>query len=334
MPNPVVDGFDKLMKHSVQLSKQQHFGVLAARNWFLEASEELCAAEAEDSFPLLRPAYNIHQGAFDLGLAIQPLRDLGMLLCIAADGSACSEGESGYKIKPPQKATRLISLCDTATGLLNSQRLLEALASIYSAWDEPCDCEIAPSGTELHLKLERYNWTFSVTMGLWVKAKNPLASFYLVPDGTGGWRKSTPKIFKTNLIDFNRFHNNNYFDLVRMFIYWNRRGQIPRLDDRLSNAIVHNYCLLKESKLTEFVDVDFSSLLNFIWENIDGPVIDKMGTLGDVNHLDLEERKSLKEFAFHDKLIAEQARYSEGKGDYKRSTSRWKKVFGPGFTVV
>jgi hypothetical protein len=181
------------------------------------------------------------------------------------------------------------------------------------------------------LSLKSYDWVFDIVPCFFTTPTTTGRTFYLIPDGTGNWKKTDHRIDKERAATINQNHDGNILNVIRIIKYWNKRPTIPSMQSYLLETMILDYFNSSLYKASQFVDLQISNILGYIKTNIYYLVNDPKGIQGNINHLSLEEQIKISERAKQDEEKSNKARSFENNGDHEKSINKWREVFGDKF---
>lgn len=289
-------------------------------------------------------------GSFSRKTKINPLDDIDLIFCFCGgdlfiDGGATWDS---YRLKlKNENNEQLKALCDVSgnywsySGIksyyLNSNKVKNKLLSALSKIEFYKKAELHARGEAVTLSLTSYEWTFDIVPAF--HCNNNGDEFYLIPNGTGGWKKTNPKIERNRVSALNSAFNGIVLDTIRLIKYWNVRGKMPTVTSYLLETMVldyfeqANHCSMdKDGKTYDYCDIHFLEALNYISNKIYGNVNDSKKIQGNINNLSLENRMKLASRCSNDYKKCVQAFNAETKdNNHERSINLWRDVFGEKF---
>lgn len=320
MATTVNNAFNEFLSNSVNLQPEKTKKARASRDWLIQNLKSL-------DFDINN---HIHFGSFARRTKIRPLDDVDIMVALSTFGISYQKQswEDSFTIRIGSYSS-LTSYCDN--GVLNSRKVVNALVSWLKKIPSYQHAEIKRNQEAATLQLKSYDWNFDIVPCFLVRDQDQPYSFrdfYLIPDGTGKWKKTDPRIDRDNLIVLNRKHDGKVLNLIRIVKYWNRRKTMPTISSYLIENMVANYCLLNTTVLTSYIDIDLPSVFNYISLAILNPVDDPKGIQGNINNVSYEYRQKISDKAREDKRKADLARAYETQGNHNLSIYQWREIFG------
>ena len=105
----------------------------------------------------------------------------------------------------------------------------------------------------------------------------------MIPDGSGNWKKTDPRIDNERITDINQKHNGKLLELIRLAKYWNNRKVTIRIGSYLLECMILQKYENKEASENWWIDLEFRDLLNYLSSAILSDVDDPKGIQGTLN---------------------------------------------------
>jgi hypothetical protein len=156
-------------------------------------------------------------------------------------------------------------------------------------------------------------------------------NYYLIPDGSGNWKKTDPRIDRARVKDINSAHDGHVLNVLRIIKYWNRRPTMPSMSSYVLETMILDYYSAQTIKASQYVDIEIPKVLAHIATYVHYEVNDPKGIQGNINDLSWDDRNKIAARAASDKQKADAARSLESAGDHKGSIQKWGEVFGSEF---
>lgn len=280
-------------------------------------------------------AKNSHMqfGSFARGTKIRPIDDIDLIICLSGEGliECRSNNWADYKIKLTDTTSIFKKYCDisyfyTSTYYLNSNKIKNAFKTALSALHDCSKAELHSRGEAITLKFTSYEWNFDIVPAFYVVD----GDYYLIPNGTGGWKKTNPKIDRDRVKVINSKCDGNALSLVRLTKYWNRRQTMATMPSYLLEAMVLNYC--ESNAISNYIDIAFRNFLDYLFTHVDKPVYDPKGIQGNINTLNIQQQRSISQRAYADYLKAKSAIEAEvSEQNQAKAIGKWREIFGGEF---
>ncbi|RED32291.1 hypothetical protein [Paenibacillus sp. VMFN-D1] len=321
--------FDYFQKNVVDLDPNVSNSAKSSRNWLVDKLENF--PNTVENFPKIYLAENnVQMGSFSRRTKIRPLDDIDFLLVFSAEGStydATSNQSYDLDINSPSTAKELYNLCDD--GKLNSRKLINKVVSALSNVPQYEKADIHRNQEAATLKLSSYTWNFDIVPAF-ITAPNVLGNTcYLIPDGSGKWKKTDPRIDANRTTRINTKHGGKVLPLIRLIKYWNARPTMPSISSYLLENIALYYF---DNKF--FLGTIQGELKNFflhLEDAIYNMCLDPKGFQGDLNTLDEATKDKISDAASLARMNAEKAIDARDDDDHKKAIEYWGYVFGSNF---
>lgn len=331
MGKSVNSAFKEFMKYEVNLNLELH--TKPARKDRDNLRDRIRALEdSVVGFPLLSSDHDIDFGSFARRTKKRPLDDVDMFFCLHADSCTYdSYGGTGAIIYINNSSSRLNAFSND-DGTLNSIRVLNKLKRSVENVYQYRGADLNRRQEAVILKLNNKEWSFDI-VPCFVTTVVDGSNFYLIPDGSGNWKKTDPRVDQKRVTSANQRNNGHLLSLIRLVKYWNNRATMPSMSSYLLENMIIN-CFESSGVLTRYMDIHFSDALWYVRDNIFSYVADPKGFYGNLNDLSDEDKVKIYVRAEIDALKADEARRLEAhspSGTHKECIKKWAEVFGPAF---
>lgn len=325
MAKSVNDAFQEFNDNFVNLDSEETKRARKSRDWLFDKLENF-PNQIQD-FPRLYEGMHIKFGSFARNTKIRPLDDIDLILAFAGNGSTYTTFSYGknYNIYVPSEAKSLRKLCNDG-GVLNSIKLVNKIVSSLNCIEHYKSAEIHRRQEAAILSLSSYDWTFDI-----VPAFHTDADYYLIPDGSGGWKATDPRIDQNLVTSCNQNYNGEILQIVRILKYWNFRALMPTIPSYLFEIIIINY-FNSQGEISKWIDFNLKNFWYHLSSKIYGSVIDPKKFQGDMNTLSYDEREKISEKSKSTYEEAVEAiRIEIDEKDQKKSINKWRRIFGNDF---
>jgi hypothetical protein len=300
----------------------------ASRDWLRGQLHSL--PDKYSQFPRSYPEYDVDFGSFARRTKIRDLDDIDLICCIHAEGSTYLDFGGAIYIYV-NDGTRLRDMCFDSTNELNSRKVINRFVEYLSAIPQYAKADIGRNGEAAVLDLASYMWSYDIVPGFLTTPEVDGRRYYLIPDGSGRWKKTDPRVDRDRITRINQRHSGNVLNVIRLIKYWNRRPNVPTIPPYvLELSILAHY----ESAIfaaSPYVDVEVGPVLTAIATAVFNPIPDPKGIQGDLNKLSFGDRLEISARATAAAQTANAARSAEGSGDHKTAIQHWGRVFGSSF---
>lgn len=156
--------------------------------------------------------------------------------------------------------------------------------------------------------------------------------FYLIPDGSGNWKKTDPRIDNERITDINQKHNGKLLELVRLAKYWNNRKVTIRIGSYLLECMILQKYESKEASEKWWIDLEFRDLLKYLSSAILSDVDDPKGIQGNLNSFCWDDRCKISDALtnVYNKAVEASSKELNDK-DQKGAIMKWREVLGNDF---
>lgn len=282
MAKTISEAFSEFMQNSVDLDPKDVVTARYSRDNLLENIGELDCR----GFFRLYPDVNIQFGSFARKTKKRPLDDIDLMIGIAADnGKYYAEdpwNDIRIKASPTNFAQQVCLNDDGVT--LNSTKVLNLFKSKLENIRDYSRSEIHKNGEAVTLNLKTRDWAFDIVPCFFTEQDedNGGRTYYLIPNGQGGWQKTDPRIDRDYIGFINRKYKGAALPLIRLCKKWNEVKQVKTLPSYLLETIIVDY-FKSSPKLYGYFDLDFWNILAFLQTRITSPVYDIKGIQGDLS---------------------------------------------------
>jgi hypothetical protein len=254
------------------------------------------------------------------------------MFCLHAQGSTYDQYTTPYKITIGNDSN-LHGFCHDNTRHLNSTKVINKFIQKLSGVPQYSKADLKRNGVAAVLSLTSYDWCFDIVPCFMTTAESNGRTYYLIPDGTGHWMKTDPRIDKNRVSTINQLHEGNILNVIRIIKYWNRRPTMPSMPSYLLEQMILDHYDTRTDTASSYVDVEIPKVLDHIWFAIHAAVLDPAGIKGNLNDLAWEDRQKISDRAKQDAAKANEARRLETEGDQAASIKKWAEIFGSEFPV-
>jgi len=326
----VITAFDEFKANYVNLGQAVTASARSSRNW-LDSQIQSFPGRITD-FPLLCSDYDVYFGSFDRKTKKRPLDDIDMIVALHAEESTYYEQYDGkIEMTVSDSSTKLKKYCHDYTNKINSRKIINKFVSALSSVPQYTKAEINRSQVAAILNLSTYAWAFDIVPAFFTKPDSQGKTFYIIPDGNGHWMKTDPRIDKARVVTTNQKHDGNVLNAIRLVKYWNRRPTMPSMGSYLLENMILDYYDRQYEKASQFVDLEFISLMGHISTAVYSSVYDPKGIQGDLNKLTYDEMKKISDRAVLDYGRGVEAWNYESNKYQEYAIRKWAEIFGRDF---
>lgn len=325
MATTVISAFNEFLKEKVNLDPEDTKAARLDRDNLRTRIQGL--QNSVDYFPTLYTEADINYGSFSRRTKKRPLDDVDMFFCLMAQGAVYNDyDQNNITVTIENTASNLYQYTKDDNKTISSIKILNkfkrSLENIY----QYRNAEVNRRQEVVLLDLTNKDWSFDIAP-CFRTVEQYGKSFYLIPNGTGDWKKADPRIDKNRTITINQQNNGNILNLIRIIKYWNNRATMHTMSSYLLENIILNYYQYR-TDCSSFVDLSLADIFHHISLAVYQVVPDPKGFQGDLNNLTYEQRVSISTRAHQDYLKALEARRLEQNKDEQSSINKWREIFG------
>ncbi|HBO9054815.1 TPA: nucleotidyltransferase [Pseudomonas aeruginosa] len=325
MATTVISAFNEFLKEKVNLDPEDTKAARLDRDNLRTRIQGL--QNSVDYFPTLYTEADINYGSFSRRTKKRPLDDVDMFFCLMAQGAVYNDyDQNNITVTIENTASNLYQYTKDDNKTISSIKILNkfkrSLENIY----QYRNAEVNRRQEVVLLDLTNKDWSFDIAP-CFRTVEQYGKSFYLIPNGTGDWKKADPRIDKNRTITINQQNNGNILNLIRIIKYWNNRSTMHTMSSYLLENIILNYYQYR-TDCSSFVDLSLADIFHHISLAVYQVVPDPKGFQGDLNNLTYEQRVSISTRAHQDYLKALEARRLEQNKDEQSSINKWREIFG------
>lgn len=328
MPQTVNAAFAAFLADKVNLDPDRTESARSSRDWL---NSQIAAFENDTTFPSLWREYNISYGSFARKTKIRPLDDIDMMIGLHAQGASYLDNGNSPITITINASSNLTSFCNDNTHTLNSIKVINKFIKKCENVPQYAKADLKRNGSAAVLNLKSYDWSFDIVPCFMTVVELNGRNYYLIPDGSGNWKKTDPRIDRARVKDLNSAHDGHVLNVVRIIKYWNRRPTMPSMSSYLLETMILDYYSAQTVKASEYVDIEIPKVLGYLTTAVHYQVNDCKGIQGNINNLSSEDRNKISTRAASDKQKADQARSFETSNDHKASIQKWGEIFGSEF---
>lgn len=325
MATTVISAFNEFLKEKVNLDPEDTKAARLDRDNLRTRIQGL--QNSVDYFPTLYTEADINYGSFSRRTKKRPLDDVDMFFCLMAQGAVYNDyDQNNITVTIENTASNLYQYTKDDNKTISSIKILNkfkrSLENIY----QYRNAEVNRRQEVVLLDLTSKDWSFDIAP-CFRTVEQYGKSFYLIPNGTGDWKKADPRIDKNRTITINQQNNGNILNLIRIIKYWNNRATMHTMSSYLLENIILNYYQYR-TDCSSFVDLSLADIFHHISLAVYQVVPDPKGFQGDLNNLTYEQRVSISTRAHQDYLKALEARRLEQNKYEQPSINKWREIFG------
>ncbi|MFY1045950.1 SMODS domain-containing nucleotidyltransferase [Chryseobacterium sp. GP-SGM7] len=325
MPQTVDSAFSEFNRDSVNLNPDRTVKAISSREWLWGQLNTLDSKDNLD-FPFKYQDRHIKYGSFSRKTKIRELDDIDIMFCFTADGATYLQSGTTYYIQTPNAGERLKKLSDG--DILNSRKVVNKVKNSLSIIEHYKSADLHSRGEAATLSLQSYEWVFDIVPCFYTDT-----NLYLIPDGSGNWKATDPRIDQELVTSTNQNYNGRLLQLIRTLKYWNKHNSSYTIGSYLFEQFVINFVKTK-TELSQWIDYDIKDFFNYLANNIFYNVDDPKGIQGNLNNLTFDQKNSISEkanWAYNKSLEAITAETSEK--NQEKAINKWREIFGSKFPI-
>lgn len=329
MATTVNNAFGEFMQDVVNLDPDVTSEARKSRDNLLSNISEF--DDVDDFFDLC-DSYNVHFGSFARRTKCRDLDDVDLMIGIAANGATYNSFNPWDNVKIIASTTNKAQKdCANDDGSLNSTLVTNKFKKKLENVREYSRSQVRRNGEAVILNLISKEWSFDIVPCFHTVTESNGRAYYLIPNGSGNWKKTDPIKDKEHVTSTNQSKNGRVLDLIRLCKRWNITKNAKTIPSYLLETILINYCD-SETELSQWIDVRFKNALKYISEQIISSVYDLKEIQGDINTLPWTDRFTLQAKAKADYDKACEASNAElNEKDQKKAINKWGEVMGGEF---
>lgn len=323
MATTVNNAFEEFMKDVVNLEPDVTNKARKSRDNLINNINDF---SGDDDFFSVYKEKNLKFGSFARRTKIRELDDIDLMLCLSAEGNRtyteltkciCINGNDSDKSN---------GLMSTGTTYLNSTKVINRFISKLADLNDYSKAEMHKNQEAATLKMKSYTWNFDIVPCFYTKD-----GFYLIPDGSGNWKKTDPRIDNTRTTDVNQKHNGKLLNLIRLVKYWNRRKVTLTIGSYLLECMILDIYEKKAVETNWWIDIEFRGVLLELSRMIKYDIEDPKGIQGNINYFNKNDREKISDALYKAYEKADEAGKYENDGKQKEAINKWGEVLGSSF---
>jgi hypothetical protein len=271
-------------------------------------------------------------GSFARRAKIRPLDDIDVLVLLS-----CAETSVRQSPNDPhtwwlhlESSTSSLAAFPDGFGYVNSTKILNKISSTLDKVSHYSRADIKKNMQAVTLKLASYSWSFDLVPAVPVSDGNGGIAYYLIPNGSGNWLRTDPRIDEKNIQARNRQHGGNLLATMRLLKYWNKRVHKPRLPSYYFETLVLQVFAYAPTivNLPDAVKYFFDHCPSYLWGQCPDPKV--LGPALD-EQIDSETKYRVSTALSEAATFAGYALSNERLANHKEAINNWTRVFGPYF---
>ena len=323
MASTVNTAFEEFLEDTVRLEKNQTAIARSSRDNLIS---NLNGFSGDNDFFTLLPDCHLKYGSFARRTKIRPLDDIDLMICISAQGRSYMRSGNTYYING-LKSDNTNGLLNNETNYLNSTKVINRFINKLSVLNDYSKAEMHKNQEVATLKLKSYDWNFDIVPCWYMDIDK-----FLIPDGSGNWKVTDPRIDNLRTTEINQKHKGKILDVIRIMKYWNNRAITYTMGSYLLECMILDVYVDKNEQDNYWVDLEFRDLLKALSSKIMYSVYDPKGIQGDLNTFSYTEKLKISDALLKAYMKAcEASKLEMTYKDQKAAISKWGEVLGDAF---
>ena len=323
MASTVNNAFAEFMKNIVNLDPDITSKARKSRDNLIDNINSF--SDNDDFFSIYQDK-NLKFGSFARRTKIRELDDIDLMICLSAEGTRTYTEALDCIYINGNDSDKNNELLSYGTKYVNSTKVINRFISKLADLNDYSKAEMHKNQEAATLKMKSYTWNFDIVPCFYAKD-----DFYLIPDGSGNWKKTDPRIDNERTTELNQKHNGNLLNLIRLVKYWNKRKVTISINSYLLECMILNIYDSIDTSDNWWIDIEFKNTLYKLSESIKKDVEDPKGIQGNINQFDWADRKKISDALYKDYKKAVEARSYEDDKKQKEAINKWREVFGSNF---
>ncbi|MBE5076478.1 SMODS domain-containing nucleotidyltransferase [Anaerotignum lactatifermentans] len=324
MATTVNNAFAEFMKGKVNLDQEKTKTARSSRDNLIDNIKKF-SGDA-DFFKVYKEKI-LRFGSFERRTKIRPIDDIDLMLCLSGEGTRTYIQSGDVFYISGNYSDSENRLTTDNTNFLNSTKVINRFISKLSDLQDYNKAEMHKNHEAATLQLKSYTWNFDIVPCFYTDT-----GFYLIPDGSGNWKKTDPRIDNERIIDINQKHNGKLLELIRLAKYWNNRKVTIRIGSYLLECMILQKYENQEISEDWWIDLEFRDLLNYLSLTILSDVDDPKGIQGNLNSFSWHDRCKISDAltnAYNKAVEASDMELIDN--NQKRAITKWREVLGNDF---
>src|SRR5262249_5581768 len=233
----VANAFTRFRTNYVDLDPEESKRAVGSRDFLVEQIRS--QASANQYFPTITGEF-LPYGSFARKTKIRPLDDIDLLMVLAGQGTMAQPSPNdpyNWWLKIANAAAPLARYPDDY-GFVNSTKVLNAIRDGLMKVKSYRKAELKKNMQAVVVDLTSYAWDFDVVPAVPIASTPHKIDYYLIPDGTGDWQRTDPRIDSLLVARRHAQTNHLFRPLCRLLKYWNRRISKPVLSSYYFEILV------------------------------------------------------------------------------------------------
>jgi len=238
MATTVTSAFSEFMSDVVNLRKSSTDDARTSRDWLYE---KLNGFESDAASPKNYPEIHIGFGSFARRTKIRPLDDIDLMFGLSAEGCTYTIYSDRITLNSDDTPRRLNNFRHPDSQTISSVRILNHFKNKLQNIPQYEKADLKRNQEAVTLQLSTKTWNFDIVPCFITHADVLGRSYYLIPDGSGNWKKTDPRIDKARTTEINVKNSGNMLNVIRAVKYWQTTKALPSIGSYLLETLILNY---------------------------------------------------------------------------------------------
>ena len=324
----VNNAFVKFMRDVVNLDKNVVSEARLSRDNLLKNIAEF---DENDDFFNLRDSFNIQFGSFARKTKCRELDDIDLMIGIAANGATYCSSDPWNNVTIFASTTNSAQKdCMSEDGTLNSRLVSNKFKKKLELVREYSCSDIRRDGEAIILNLKSKKWSFDIVPCFYTVKENDGRSYYLIPNGSGNWKKTDPAKDRDLVTSINQYKEGRVLELIRLCKKWNKVNNVKTMPSYMLETMIINFAA-SQKELDQRIDIRFIKAIGYISSHIFDTVNDMKLIQGNINNLNMHDKLHIKQKSFGDYNKACEALKQDLLGNQENAINKWREIFGNDF---
>lgn len=324
MATTVNYAFTEFMRDIVNLEKEKAKTARSSRDNLID---NIKGFSGDSDFFKVYEDRILRFGSFERRTKIRPIDDIDLMLCLSGERKRIYTELGGIVYINGSDTDSMNSLVTDNTNYLNSTKVINRFISKLSNLQDYSKAEMHKNHEAATLQLKSYTWNFDIVPCFYTDT-----NVYLIPDGSGNWKKTDPRIDNERTTSINQKHKGKLLDLIRLVKYWNNRKVTIKINSYLLECMIINRYENMETPDNWCIGLQFKDTLAYLSSKILTSVYDPKGIQGNLNTLSWNDRFKISDAlstAYH--KAEEAAKLEIDNKDQKSAIVKWREILGNDF---
>ena len=204
MATTVNNAFAEFMKEKVNLDQEKTKTARSSRDNLID---NIKGFSGDTDFFAVYKDKILRFGSFERRTKIRPIDDIDLMLCLSGEGTRTyiQSGDVFYINGNDSDSGN--GLMTDNTNYLNSTKVINRFITKLSDLRDYSKAEMHKNHEAATLQLKSYTWNFDIVPCFYTDT-----NFYLIPDGSGNWKRTDPRIDNERITEIIKSTMENYLN--------------------------------------------------------------------------------------------------------------------------